>query len=322
MQRRGYVSSFLLVILKLCSISLEAYPRADAATVSPSLGNTIPSIAQLGSATQPPAATGNCSYAGVITIDNSTAQYYTCSSTTTDNSTESFSSALSMAKADSPASDNGNDNYYIQWSSGSCNEACTGTELSETNIFKPNTAYWIPGQDNALGADSCGELINYQLDTVAGTSGNNYANYWYDGIINYEDFCLTTSYSVFTYNTLSGDNLNSGTTFQTWYTLNSKGAPATAYVEIQNTQVGEVVYSSALPSQNPNIKINGWQDLVVCNSGCDTDFTQGGGTIGYYQNNIVVKGPTSQFGVAENSNCVYADPTVYTGFADQTFQCP
>jgi hypothetical protein len=57
----------------------------------------------------------------------------------------------------------------------------------------------------------------------------------------------------------AGINLNGplgSTSFNTWYTLKSKGVPTTSWVEILNSQVGNNVFSAPVPSGGPTIPIS------------------------------------------------------------------
>jgi hypothetical protein len=126
------------------------------------------------------------------------------------------------------------------------------------------------------------------------------------------------------YPILQGYNLNSSsrsTSFNTWYTLKSNGVPTTRWVEVLNSQVGNNVFSAPVPSGGPTIPISSWEENIVCNDngGCTTTFSQGDGTLTFYQNNIVVSGPATYTG--ENSNCQYSSVAVYTGYAYQTVAC-
>jgi hypothetical protein len=258
---------------------------------------------------------GSCPYVGLITLvlangTSITAKHYECSGAPVVSST--------TRDGPQPLTASGNSNYVISWSSGSCNVACTDTQVAETNIMKPNTAYWSI-QDNALVNQCGGTQMSYQDVMVVGTSSNSYTNQlgieWFAF-----PYCLFTTTNTATYNILGGYNLNSGTTFETWYTLASGGNPTTVWVRVTNTAIGNNVFSYALPSGYPSYPITAWEENVVCSSlSCTTNFTQGSGSLIYYQNYVTASSPTAFTG--ENSNCAYSSLTLYYSYAYGTFTC-
>lgn len=262
-----------------------------------------------------PSQSGSCMYVGLITLilpngTTTSAKHYECSGAPIGSTTTSLRVR--------PATASGQSNYVMSWSSGSCNSGCTDTQVAETNIMKPNTPYWSI-QDNALVGLCSTTLLAYQDVIIIGTSSNSYANKmgieWYAYPTCYGS---TTSYT--TYNILGGNNLNSGTTFNTWYTLASGGNPTTAWVEVYNLSIGNNVFSYSLPSGYPTYPITAWEDNIVCSSSkCTTDFTGGSGSLIYYQNYITAGSPSAFTG--EDSNCAYSSLTLYYSYAYGTFTC-
>jgi hypothetical protein len=213
-------------------------------------------------------------------------------------------------------------NYFIGWYSGSCGGAagyCTDTDVVEQTTMVPNTGYWSD-QDNVYGGNNRGNWINYQNVLAIGTSANSYANYWTEGDV-YYPYCLYATYNFNTYNVLAGTNLNSGFSFETWYTL-SNGHPQTAWLTIYFSNGSSNTYSAAIPS-NPNISASGWEQNLVCNgNGCTTTFSGGSGTIFYSQSSIHISNPQGQH-TSENSNCNYGSVSIntYVNVGTQSFSC-
>jgi len=189
--------------------------------------------------------------------------------------------------------------------------------------MEPNTNGWSE-QDNAYGNDFCGDTLNYQNVPNIGTSANNYANKWGVAFVSYP-FCLYSTVTESFYNILSGTNLNSGTVFETWYTLSSSGYPTTAWLVVYPPGGNYYTYSASIPNGNPNIAINGWENVVVCDfNGCNTTFNGGAGTIYYYQLNMKVSNPITGTTTSETSNCNYGSVTInsYDNSGTQPFTCP
>lgn len=299
--------------------------------------------------TVPPSLAGTCTYVDNITLvtgfGTHTSMYFDCSGAPTITSsplgdTVTFSNgtsrhltaATSNSKETSssvgllhPASVGGNLNYVSGWTSGSCNNGiseCTDTTVDDSTTMVPNTPYWGI-QDNVYGSNGiCGSTMNYQIAAIIGTSANSYANQWGEGYATWP-LCVFSSDTDTFYNVLAGQNLNSGIVFETWYTLSSGGYATTAYITFY-TPTNTYTYSAAIPSGNPNIAINGWEQVVVCSTnGCTTNFTGGAGSIGYFQNNINSGNPNTTYTTSENSNCNYGTVTINVSGnkATQSYTC-
>jgi len=149
-----------------------------------------------------------------------------------------------------------------------------------------------------------------------------YDNYWGVAYVTYP-LCLSSSVTENFYSFLTGVNLNSGIVFETWYTL-TNGYATTAWLTVY-TSTNTYTYSAAIPSGNPDIAINGWEQNIVCGNGggCYTSFSSGGGSINYFQDSIQVSNPNTSYYTAENSNCNYSTVTINVNgnSGSQTYSC-
>jgi hypothetical protein len=186
--------------------------------------------------------------------------------------------------------------------------------------MKPDTTQWSI-QDNALYVNpSCHkEILTYQDVIVIGTASDNYVNDFNPNWWSYSSSCSLNSITNSIIPILSGDNLNSGIIFETYYTQSS-GSPPTAWIEVLSSAFGNYEYSYPLPSSAPTYPISAWTENIVCSSYCTTHFSQGSGTFTYYQNNIVWSVPIAM-PIGEYSNCAYSALTTYSSYAYGTFTC-
>ncbi len=288
-------------------------------------------MVQLGpaSASTSPSTAGSCTYVGLATGTlvngtNVSAKHYICAG-----AQETSTTSTSSDGAQPMTSASGNSNYLVTWTSGSCNTLCADTYASISTTMVPNTPYWSD-QGNAL-VYTCGGLwMEYQDVPVIGTSSNSpaYNNQFdIDMFPLYGSSCAIYLTQFSSYNILTGYNLNvPGTTFQTYYTLNSNGVPTWMNLEVTSPSLGGTAYLYSVQltyhSGYTYSPIWGWTQNVVCsNGGCYTTFTGGSGSLTYYQNNIGTTSPIVFTG--ENSNCAYSLISIGGGatYGTQTFTC-
>ena len=218
----------------------------------------------------------------------------------------------------------GKNNYQLSWTSGNCNSSCTATDVKETSTMSPNSTYW-DDQDNAYSLVLCdgvsyADTIFYQNVADIGTSSNSYDNVWGITNVNYNFYCTATYTETTPYYFLQYYNLNSGYDFVTWFTINSSGVPTGGGLEVYDSSTTLFYQTQSMPSNNPNVGIEGWENVIVCeNNGCYTQFSGGGGNMTYYQANIGVYSPGNP--TQENSNCSYSTITTVSSFGLQTFSC-